>query len=62
MVATALARANEIGRGAGAEQQSDGFDEDGLARSGLSREHVEPRLELDLHGLDHREVADAEEA
>ena len=45
-----------------AEQQPDGLDEDRFARSGLAGQDVEARLELDLDGLDHREVADAEKA
>ena len=56
-----FAGSDEIGGGAGAEKQTDGFDEDGLAGAGLSRQDIEPGFELDLDGLDHRQVADAEE-
>ena len=62
MVACGFAGANQVGRGAGAEQQPDGLDEDGLAGAGLAGQDVEAGLELDLDGLDHRKVADAEEA
>ena len=51
---------HQIGRRAGAEQQADRLDEDGLARAGLAGQDVEAGLELDLDGLDHRKVADAE--
>ena len=57
-----LAGANQIGGRAGAEQQADRLDEDRLAGSGLAGQDVEAGLELDLDGLDHRKVADAEEA
>src|SRR5688572_12520531 len=57
-----FARADEIRRGAGAEQETHGLDEDGLAGPRLPRQDVEARLELDLDGLNHREAADAEEA
>ncbi len=57
-----LAGADQIGRGAGAEQQADRLDEDRLARAGLAGQDVEAGLELDLDGLDDRKVADAEEA
>ena len=60
MVAWALAGADQVGGGAGAEQQADGLDEDRLAGAGLAGQDVEARLELDLDGLDHRKVADAE--
>src|SRR5205814_3633873 len=56
-----LARANQISGGARAEQQRDGFDQNGFAGARLPRQHVEPGVELDLHGLDDRQVADAEE-
>ena len=57
-----LAGSNEVGRGAPAEQKPHGFHDDRLARSGLAGENVEARLELDLDGLNHREVADAQKA
>ena len=56
-----LAGADQISGGAGAEEQADGFDEDGLPGAGLAGEDVEPGFELDLDGLDDRQVADAEE-
>src|SRR5439155_17961172 len=56
-----LARADEIPRRASAEQQTDGFDEDGLARTGFAGEHVEPGVELDLNGINDREMADSKE-
>ena len=56
-----FARADQISGGARTEQQADRFDEDRLAGARLPRQDVEPRLELDLDGLDHRQVADAEE-
>ncbi len=41
IVAWALAGADQIGGGAGAEQQADGLDEDRLARAGLAGQDVE---------------------
>ena len=57
-----LAGSNEVGRCTAAQQQPDRLDQNGFPRSRLPGEHVEPRLELDLDGLDHREVSNAEEA
>ena len=57
-----FAGSNQVCRCAGAEQKADGLDENGLARSGLTREDVEARLELDLDRLDHCKVADTKRA
>ena len=53
------AGADQVGRGAAAQQEPDRFDEDGLARPGLAGEGGEARIEVDLNGFDHRQVADA---
>jgi len=45
-------------RGASAEEKTDSFDEDGLARSGLARENIKRLFKVDGHRLDDREVAD----
>src|SRR5688572_16949738 len=57
-----LAGADEVRGRPGAQQQADGLDDDRLACSRLSGQDVEARLELDLDGLNHRKVADAEQA
>ena len=57
-----LAGADEVARRAAAEEQADRLDEDRLARAGFAGQDVEARLELDLDGVDDREVRDAEEA
>ena len=62
IVAASSPGADEVGRRAAAEEQADRFDEDRLAGAGFAGEDVEAGLELDLDGVDDREVADAEEA
>ena len=62
MVACVFAGAHEVGAGAAADQQVDGFDEDGLAGAGFAGEDVEAGLELDLEVIDDRQMAHAEEA
>ena len=62
MVAGVLAGADEVARGAAAEQQADGLDEDRLAGAGLARQDVQAGVELDLDRVDDREVPDAQEA
>ncbi len=57
-----LAGANEVAGGAAPEQKSDGFDENRLAGTGFSGEHVESRLELNVHGVNNGEAFDAEKA
>ena len=57
-----LAGPDQVGGRAAAEQQADGLDEDRLAGAGLPGQDVEAGLELDLDGLDDRQVPDAEEA
>ena len=57
-----LAGPHEVGRCASAEQEPDGLHHDRLTRSRLTGENGEPRSELDLDGLDHREIADAKKA
>ena len=52
--------AHEIGRRAGAEQQPDGLDENGLPCAGFSGQHVEAGFELDFDSLNHRKIADPE--
>src|SRR5262245_45870247 len=48
-----FAGSDEVCGGSRPEKEADSLDEDGLARSGLTREDVEARLELDLDRLDH---------
>ena len=57
-----LAGPDQVAGRSAAEEQADGFDEDRLAGAGFAGEHVEPRLELDLGGVNDREMADAQEA
>ena len=53
--------ANEVCGRAGAQQQADGLDDNRLACPRLAGQDIEARLELDLYGLNHRKVADAEQ-
>ncbi len=53
-----FAGANEVLRRATAEQEPDGFDEDGFAGAGLARQDVERLFKVDGDRLDDREVAD----
>ena len=55
-----FAGANQVLGRASAEQEPDGFDEDGLAGAGLARQDVERLFKVDGHRLDHREVADGQ--
>ena len=57
-----FAGADQILSGASAEQQADGFDEDGLAGAGLARQDVERLFKVDGDRLDDREVADGQVA
>ena len=57
-----LAGADEVARGAAAEQQADGLDEDRLAGAGFAGQDVQAGVELDLDRVDDREVLDAKEA
>ena len=52
-----LAGADEIRRGAAAEEQPDRFDEDGFSGAGLAGQDVERRFKLDGHRFDDREIA-----
>ena len=52
--------ADKVGAGAAADEQVDGFDENGLAGSGFTGEKVESGLELDLEPIDHGEVSDSQ--
>ena len=56
------ARPYQVGGGAAAEQQANGLDQDRLPRAGLTGQGGEARLEIDLDGFDHRQVADAKRA
>ena len=53
---------DEVGRGAAADQQPDGADEDGLAGAGLAGQDVQAGLELELEAVDDGQIADGEEA
>jgi hypothetical protein len=45
-----------------AEQQTDRFDQHRFSGAGLAGEDVQPRLEFDLGGIDHREMPNPQEA
>ena len=55
-----FAGANQVLGGASAEQQADGFDEDGFSGAGLAGQDIERLFKIDGHRLDHREVADGQ--
>ena len=55
-----LAGADQILRGAAAEEEPDGFDEDGFAGAGLARQDVERLFKVDGDRLDDRQVANGE--
>ena len=57
-----LAGSHEIARRAGAEQQADRLDEDGLAGAGFTGQDGEPRLEVDLEPFDDGQVLNAQKA
>ena len=57
-----LARADEIGGCAAADQEADRLDQHRLAGAGFSRQDVETRLEFDLDRIDDGEVLNAKEA
>ena len=57
-----LPRPNELGRGAPADQQANGADENGLPSSSLAGEYVEPGFEVQLEAIDDCQVADGKEA
>src|SRR5687767_3313070 len=57
-----LASPHQIGGRTGPQQEPDSLHEDRLAGARLTREDVEPRVELDLDGFDDSQVPDAEEA
>ncbi len=50
--------ANDLGACATTRDQLKGIDEDGLTGSGLAGEDCESRAQLELDGVDDREVAD----
>ena len=54
-----FAGADQVSRGAAADQQADRADQDGLAGAGLAGEDVEARLELELEAIDDGQIADA---
>ena len=55
-----LAGADQVGVGARAEHEQDGVDQNGFARAGLPREHVEAGREWHRDLLDHGQVSDPE--
>ena len=57
-----LPGSHQVARGAAAEQQADGFDQDRFAGAGLAGEDVQAGLELDVDGVDDGQIADTEEA
>ncbi len=54
------AGAQHIGRGAVAQQQVDGINDDGFARAGLAGEHIEARGERQIEPINDGKVVDAE--
>ncbi len=50
------ARADGVRRDALPEDRAERIDEDGLARARLTREDIQPRVELDLDMLEQREI------
>ncbi len=56
--ARSAAVADHFGSGPAAGQQLQGVDQDRLAGPGLPGEHREPGVQLELHRIDDREVAD----
>ena len=48
--------ADKLPAGALAQHRSDGVDDDGFARSGLTGQHVEPRLKGDVCRLDQGDI------
>src|SRR5688572_30131152 len=57
-----FAGAHEVRTRSTAGEEVDRFDEHGLAGAGFAGEHGEPRREIDLKVIDHRKIANAEEA
>jgi hypothetical protein len=57
-----FAGAHEVGAGASADEQVDGFDDYGLAGAGFAGEDVQAGFELDFETFDDRQVAHAEKA
>jgi hypothetical protein len=51
---------NEGGIGPRSRREPDGVDQEALARSGLAREHVQARRELEAKSFDQREVGNRE--
>ncbi len=47
--------------GALAKQQPYGIDDDGLTRSGLSRQHVQPGLQSELQVVNERKIRDCQD-
>ena len=56
------ARANQAAIGAKAQRQAERVEQDRLARAGLSGEHAEPGLEVELEALDEHDIPDFEVA
>ena len=52
--------ADQILRGSSAKEKADGFDEDGFASAGLTRQDVERWFKFDGDRLDDRQVANCE--
>jgi hypothetical protein len=57
-----LASAHEVAARAAADEQIDRLDEHGFSGAGFAGEDVQPRFELDLETLDHRQMSHAEKA
>ena len=55
-----FAGANQVLGRASAEQQADGFDEDGFSGAGLACQDIERLFKVDGHRLDDRKVADGQ--
>jgi hypothetical protein len=52
--------AQHLGAHPSAEDEVESVDEDGLARAGLAREHVQARAKADLDGVHDREARDSQ--
>src|SRR4029453_13922490 len=57
-----LPRPHEVAGRTTTQKQADRADEHGLARAGFAGQYIEARPELDLDRIDHRELANSEEA
>src|SRR5262249_54475461 len=57
---TIMARADQVSRGAPAEQQTHGIDDDRLAAAGFTSEQVQSGMEADAQPVHYRIILDQE--